>query len=284
MPENNGNAPGQEKSVGTILREAREARNLSLEQVARATRIHAHVLRALEGDDTAKLGAVYTKSFLKIYAEFLGLDKEDLVARFVAAIPEAAAPVRKTSPVRRGQAPAAMGPVLRVSGRIGRRLWAQVCRSIERIPWPRVFVIALAVLFVWGMGRMIKGCRAGRRARRAAVTATAPKAAVAKKAAASPAAVKPAADKKDAKKVALVVRAVGRTFLQVKTDDKIVFENILAKGSSESWTADEKIDLWIGDAGALELEVNGRFLDRIGRPGQTLKEVVITPKGLVVRG
>ncbi len=299
MPENNEVTPQQEKSVGTFLREARESRNLSLEQVSRTTRIHAHVLKALEADDTAKLGVVYTKSFLRLYADFLGLNKDEIIARFLAATPEAAVTIIKKVAA---SAPAPQRLVVRLTAEIGRRLWVQVQRLLRRVPWQRVAVVLLAALLLFGTGRWIGGCRARARERRAVAavaSSTAGKTGASKTAPSrttAQSAPKPAdrkedgkkavlvsaASKKETKNVALAVKALGKTWLQVKADGKIIFQGVLAKGSLESWKADEKIELWIGDAGALQLEVNGRFLDRIGRRGQTLKEVLITPKGLVV--
>jgi len=284
MPENNGAAAQQGKSVGAVLREAREAKNLSLEQVSRTTRIHAHVLKALEEDDTGKLGVVYTKSFLRLYAEFLGLDKEEMVARFAAATPDEAMPVKKIIVSASG------GPGPRGPAGPGGRLWGQLCRQVRRVPWQRVAIGALVIVFIFGMGRWVKGCRARAREKRAAAAAQpAPRPARAAKTAppqpaASKAVSKPPVKKTEEQSVVLVVRAVDKTWLQVKADGAIIFQSVLSKGSSERWQAREKIELSIGDAGALELEVNGRFLDRIGRPGQTLKDVVITLKGLAVRG
>jgi len=290
MPENNEVTPQQQKSAGALLRAAREARNLSLEQVSRSTHIHAHVLKALEADDTAKLGVVYTRSFLRLYADFLGLDKDEVVTRFLAAAPQA-----KASVVRKAAVPAP-SPSRRtglLAAQALRRLWNRLARLLCRVPWPRVAVVLLAGFLLFGAARWIKGCRARARERRAAAVsreAEAPAPARSRRTAAatSTKAEKKnvfvsAASKQEGENVALAVKALGKTWLQVKADGKIVFQSVLAKGSSESWKAREKIELWIGDAGALELEVNGRFLDRVGRRGQTLREVVITPKGLVVR-
>ncbi len=278
MSENNGAAPQQEKSAGTTLRQARQARNLSLEQVSRTTHIHVNVLKALEADEGSNLGVVYTRGFLRLYADFLGLNKDEMVARFIAVTPEAAASVKKV-PV---PVPQRTLPVVRLTEEIGRRVWALVQGGARHVPWQRVAVGALALVFLFGMGRWVKGCRARGRQRRAAVVSAAASGAQGRAASASRP-VSAVTKKKSGQKVVVVVRAIEKTWLQVKADGKIIFQSVLAKGSSESWQAAEKIELSIGDAGALELEVNGRFLGRIGRPGQTLKEVLITPKGLVVR-
>ena len=63
------------KTVGEILRNAREARKLSVEQVNRETKISVQTVRALEGDDFGGFPSeTYLKGFVRTYADFLGLD------------------------------------------------------------------------------------------------------------------------------------------------------------------------------------------------------------------
>ncbi|HBY96950.1 MAG TPA: hypothetical protein DEP84_23885 [Chloroflexi bacterium] len=76
-------------AIGEQLREAREARELTLQDIERATRIRAKYLRALEEENFEVLpGTVYVRGFLKTYARELGLDPEPLLAQ-VGAAPEA---------------------------------------------------------------------------------------------------------------------------------------------------------------------------------------------------
>jgi cytoskeleton protein RodZ len=68
-------------SIGQQLRQARQARDLTLEQVAFETHIRAHYLEAIEAGDYDRLPSlVQVRGFLRIYAGFLGLDPEPLVA------------------------------------------------------------------------------------------------------------------------------------------------------------------------------------------------------------
>jgi transcriptional regulator with XRE-family HTH domain len=65
----------QGKTVGEMLRGAREAKKLTIEQVNRETRISVQSLRSLEGDDFGAFSSeTYLKGFLRNYAAFLGLD------------------------------------------------------------------------------------------------------------------------------------------------------------------------------------------------------------------
>jgi cytoskeletal protein RodZ len=63
------------ETIGEQLRTARHARKLSIEDVARGTKIKLDVLERLEADEFTALGApMYVKGFLKLYANYLGLD------------------------------------------------------------------------------------------------------------------------------------------------------------------------------------------------------------------
>jgi len=65
--------------IGSTLKQRREARHLSIQQVAEQTRVRMHYLQALENDDLSAIPSmVQARGFLRIYAEFLGLKLEDL--------------------------------------------------------------------------------------------------------------------------------------------------------------------------------------------------------------
>ncbi|HZP95998.1 MAG TPA: RodZ domain-containing protein [Candidatus Limnocylindria bacterium] len=69
--------------LGDLLRAQREKKGLTLDQAAADTRIREKFLKALEDGDYQSLpGAVYTKGFLRNYAEYLDLDQEELVVLF----------------------------------------------------------------------------------------------------------------------------------------------------------------------------------------------------------
>lgn len=69
--------------IGRVLREAREARNLTIQAVEEATKIRRKYLEALEGGREADLpGEVYLKGFLRSYGNYLGLDGAGLVEQY----------------------------------------------------------------------------------------------------------------------------------------------------------------------------------------------------------
>jgi transcriptional regulator with XRE-family HTH domain len=74
--------------LGDLLRSTRQKRNLSLAEVARATRIKQTYLSALEEGDYGLLpGSAYITGFLRNYASYLGLHPDDVVQEYHALAP-----------------------------------------------------------------------------------------------------------------------------------------------------------------------------------------------------
>ncbi len=70
------------KTIGQQLQQARQEKNLSLEKVVEATRIRSRYIEALEADDYEALPSpVQARAFLRIYAGYLGLSLDDLIAQ-----------------------------------------------------------------------------------------------------------------------------------------------------------------------------------------------------------
>ncbi|MDT8304478.1 MAG: DUF4115 domain-containing protein [Anaerolineae bacterium] len=87
--------------LGSILREAREMKGLTLGDVQEETRINSRYLQALEEGDCAALPtAVHARGFLRNYARFLNLDPNPLLERFEVNLqqsPPASAPAEPLS-------------------------------------------------------------------------------------------------------------------------------------------------------------------------------------------
>ena len=69
---------------GGKLRLAREQRGISLRQIAARTKISLAALEALERNDVSKLpGGIFTRAFVRSYANEVGLDPDDTVHEFL---------------------------------------------------------------------------------------------------------------------------------------------------------------------------------------------------------
>jgi cytoskeleton protein RodZ len=66
---------------GEYLRREREMRGVSLEEISTATKISIRFLKAIENEQLSKLpGGIFTRSFVRTYARYLGLDEERVLA------------------------------------------------------------------------------------------------------------------------------------------------------------------------------------------------------------
>src|SRR5262245_10290305 len=71
-------------SFGESLRRERELRQISLREIAEATKISLRYLDALERDDFRHLpGGVFNKGFVRAYAQFIGVDPESMVTAYL---------------------------------------------------------------------------------------------------------------------------------------------------------------------------------------------------------
>jgi cytoskeleton protein RodZ len=104
-------------ALGERFRAAREARGLTLSDVAEQIRIRSVYLAAIEDENWTAIGAaVYVRGFLRTYARFLGLDPEETVAVFNQAA-SASPPPTQATPTTSFRADMA-APVRQLSGLI----------------------------------------------------------------------------------------------------------------------------------------------------------------------
>ncbi len=72
------------ESVGEFFKQVREAKGLTIDEVASKTRIRTDFVKALEDGNFAKLpDQVFARGFVRSYARSLGLDEEDAIHRFI---------------------------------------------------------------------------------------------------------------------------------------------------------------------------------------------------------
>jgi cytoskeletal protein RodZ len=96
--------PETKETIGQRLKNIRTARQISLDKAADATRVRAHYLQALESDNYSVMSsAAQSRGFLRLYADYLGLDldaamKELSEGDSADAPPEASAPAVETLP------------------------------------------------------------------------------------------------------------------------------------------------------------------------------------------
>ena len=148
--------------VGLEIRQAREQRGLTLQQVSKNTKIALHVLQAIEAADPARLPAhVFTRSFVRTYAQEVGLDPDSTVRRFLEQVepqdgPEATQGELEPPPSRHGEPPLSRHRALPLTRH--RDFWMP---STSQLLGGRIGTAA--VLTVIGLTAMVLAVRGARR-------------------------------------------------------------------------------------------------------------------------
>lgn len=84
------------ESIGHTLRNERQLKQLSLEELAQSTRIPLKWLQQIEANEFAQLpGDVFVRGFVKSYAKALGIESDTLIQRL-------SSPIARTEPTRSG--------------------------------------------------------------------------------------------------------------------------------------------------------------------------------------
>ncbi|WP_299326202.1 helix-turn-helix domain-containing protein [Parasphingopyxis sp.] len=248
-----------ETQVGTKLREARESQGISLDDIARTTRIPLRQLENIENSDYEKLPApTYSIGFVKAFSQAVGLDPKEMAAAFREEINHGAA-TQTSGDFFEPTDPARVPP----------RSLAWIAAAIAV-----VLIIAYAL---WRSG--VFGLDADDRARMAAGTdpsAVAEQGESANPAQAAPAAPPPADG-------AVVLEATETVWLRIydgDTGDRIYETEMQAGDSYEVPTTAENPMIRTGRADALRVTVGGQPVDPIGPPQTVISDVSLLPSAL----
>jgi cytoskeletal protein RodZ len=268
--------------IGDLLREAREARGHSLEDVEKATRIRAKYLEALESGDFGVLpSATQARGFLRNYAQFLGLDAEAVLARYGEAVNKKsflslAAPRPKPVEVAHGERPTL------ARARRPRLLSPDLLIAA-------VVTLGLGSLLLWGGVQLAAGLAATPTGTRAPATATPgagtsaprPDTPTPLPVAASPTVPLPT-PLPNYSGVNLIVRAEQRTWLSVKVDGVEVFAGLMVAGASKEFVGQQVVEVTTGNGLGTHVIWNGRDQGTLGEIGEVVVrlwtlEGMITP-------
>lgn len=248
-----------EKSVGTILKEARLAKGLSIADAEQATSVRARYLEAVENDEYEKTpGEVFLKGIIRNYGNYLGLDGLELVKLYkanhqgVAAENINSAGIREVEKVR-----------LNIQLKEKRDIGSGTGRfEMPQLPMKQI-AAGLAVVVLLGIGyvavpKVIEYFKNMPQAeqKQEEVQANASTA------------VKPPSV---LDKVQVEMEAKDSCWTEVTADGKEVFVGMLNAKDKRTFEAKDKIVVKYGNIGAMKLIVNGQPVDLKGEHGVAVK-------------
>lgn len=249
------------KSVGTLLREAREAKGLSLEAVEADTNIRGLFLQYLEAEEYDKTpGEFFVKGAIRNYGNYLGLDGLKLVNMYKASkagqslheveahgIREAKNVTMKLQLKDKRDIGSGTGKIEMPS--MSNISWLQVGAGVAALVVMGALYFAVPAVINWSKGLS-----------KAPVATTAP----ASKAATPQ--TTPVADK-----LVLELSASSACWLEVRGDGKLLAETTLTAGMKQTFEAKDKLVVKFGNIGAVNIKVNGKDMNAPGEHGVMTK-------------
>jgi cytoskeleton protein RodZ len=279
------NAGGQNEreatQIGALLEKKRREKGLSLKDVEQATKIRTRYLEGLEREDYSVLpDAVYVQGFLKTYANFLGLDGE----RLSRELRERRAPRRERQPIgHNGGGPKAVGepelPPITLGGVERRRVSGVTVLTVTLA----VLVLAavIGVLYFIGRGSQSAGeppVKSGSKPSQEEGERQPEKEPVADQETTTPATRVDggAANEPAPETLRATVKVVDNpSWLNIQTDQTVPYSQVAQPGFDQTFEARDAMTISAGNAGAVEVEVNGRNFGRLGSYGEVLSRTFI---------
>lgn len=284
--ENTFDAQENGAKIGPVLEQARRERGLSLGEVEQATKIRKRYLQGLERDDYGALpDAIYAQGFLKTYANYLGLDGEELSRELK----------NRRKPRRERQLEYALPkssdferPLIDPGGLSG--------AEKRRISGAAVFALALGVIAIAAViGTLYFIGRDSQTASEQPESPPSEEAANRQEArperggsGSDPQEERPDPGADSGEEEAQeggeenppasepeVLRAVIRvqgapSWLSIQSDGETSYEQIAQPGFLKTFEAERKLSISTGNAGAVEVEINGQNVGVLGDDGEVL--------------
>jgi cytoskeleton protein RodZ len=271
-------------SLGGHLRALREAKGSSLEDMARSTRVGIRHLEALEEERLADLPSpVFVRGFIRAYCSFLREAPEEALAHYEALEGERAAFQAANAPPRPRTtwAPSSVLVGLALLVILGIALIV-VNLTVRRTGGTSVAAPKMDVSESLPMPEPAPAPRVAapvETARQAAAPAPPP---AATSPASTPAAMPapepaptpaPAVARSASGPQRLMIRAVDATWIRVQPDEGRATEELLPAGASREWSAEHRFLVTIGNAGGVEVALNGKVLAPLGPKGTVIQRL-----------
>jgi len=287
-------------SLGLYLRGLREAKGMSIDDISRSIRVGRPHLEALEGDTLAELPApVFVKGFIRAYCEYLECSPDHALALYRETTGEPApahGPLRPLLSTRSRRAgPLVISIVLFVAlglSLLALRLGLESSRksvspsAVAReevqtaapVPPPSTPSPAKAPAAAVPVAPAAPPAAAATSETTTGIaTVRAPQATSSASTPSPTSAASTASAAVEAKtgNHHLMVRAVEPTWLRVQVDDGQVAEELLQTGAVREWSATKRFTLTVGNAGGVEVDLDGKRLPSLGAKGAVIQRLVL---------
>jgi len=279
----------ERETLGKYLKNQRESKKISLREVSKNTRVREYILKAIEEDQTDLLpAATYVKGFLLAYAKYLRLDPNDVLLRYERALKGEPTAPPSPQPVKSKQKASATPP----------------SKPKQKISWNTkqtwvvvgVIVASFVIFFFFSPyssnppveplpEKSVGGKPAVAPSPPAPATTGLPeekRVAEEKKSPAHSPPVAATTSVQEKKPFSVALKAVEETWVSLQVDDQPEKEMTFKPRDGISVQAANRIRMKLGNAGGVDLVLNGKPLGKFGKSGEVVT-LVLTPQGVEVK-
>ena len=238
-------------SLGSLITQARKSAGLSIEDLSAATNIRGSLLREMEADSFSNCGGeTYARGHIRNIATKLGVDP--LV--FIAAFEEEQMQVDRS-----------MQDLLVEKGVM------KEPQEARKVSWKVLATISVSSLFIVGLAQIIISNTSSLDIPEPIAT-TSESASPTTSASASEATPTAEATVSTGTGVELVITATrAKSWLFVSdASGRTLFSGQIARGTTKTFSTDLSLNVKIGNAGGVDLTVNGKPVDPIGADGEVV--------------
>ncbi|MEA5447390.1 RodZ domain-containing protein [Leptolyngbya sp. CCNP1308] len=279
----------QLQSIGAYLRQVRQEQGLAIDMLANQIFIRPALLKALEAGNDAELPEpVFIQGFIRRYAEALGLDGQTISQEFrVTPVNVLPTPELIERVDTNGAAKPEPRPAPQMVDRVDRTPSTAKIPSENRLSLPLVLsLVALAAVLglgAWALfGRSNEPSRANNDNSAAETIPETPSTDAEVPEPAETAPDEPLETEDEEASAPLEAPVVvsanlsERAWLSVVADGENVYEGVAESGFEETWTAQTSLTFRTGNAGGVELSVNGDRAVVMGDSG-VVRTLTVTP-------
>jgi len=268
-------------SAGEKLRRERLRRHMELSQIAGELKISARLLEAIEDEKFERLpGAIFTKSFVRQYARFLGLDEEELVneVQVVIESPFAIQTLLEAEPADI-RAPLIHVPPVEAWESLREKRFSKLSWLSAAATVIGAMLLCSIIYSQWQPGPQ-QAVALPQTTEPPRPPATVVQSAPTPDPAAPPPAASPApsdtpsasaaenGESINSAAVRVELTAKEKVWISARADGKVLFSGMLTENETRTVEANDKLLLRVGNAGALDVTLNGKSLGALGAKGQ----------------
>ena len=273
--------------LGDLLRETREQKNLSLDDVEKGTNIRKLYIKSIEEGNYEKLpGEVFLKGFIKTYGKFLGLDSQKLIEQYkqekntpnpaeeinIETKKEEVAP--SPTEENKQQEKNSSTKILNIQQKKENNIPKidsfsanqEYLQSHKNDSKRNILLVVAILLLIIGAVVVFISSQGSSDTKTTTTTETVT---VTENQAKEPEPIVSGAE----------VKAVFNEdcWTEVKVDGKVVLSETVKKGNTLTWKGDKQVDVTVGNAGAVDVTFNNQPAGKLGDIGAVVSKSFVAP-------